>query len=419
MAAAAFGLGGSLLGGFFAGREASKNRKMQQEQYDWLRNMYGRESDRFGPMSDQAQADLRESRGEARGAFGDVNSRSGDLFRSAGDLAESGQFGEPERAGLAGSADAMGFSPEESENLFYGKDAEGLYLSPEEQEAMKLTGDRANAIRGAATTPYRGATMRAQQQGEMAAARRGGYMPGWNATMREISDEAGRRGSEAALNAEAGIQTYNAGISGDIATQRTNALRDTLQNRAGATRDVRDARRDAATAQQENINAIRDARMESGEAAQRGQQAAGQLQLGGAQGMGDIFRTDTGRFGDIERNRTGMLTGLTGQAGNAANNFANTPGGASTFFNAFRGTGGSGGFTWGGGTPAGITGSPGTMSTNPVGGGLGTPPISGVTPGPLGPSGAGTMTTNALRRNRQPVSARDTRGGSNAYRYAA
>jgi len=92
--------------------------------------------------------------------------------------------------------------------------------SPEERAAMEISPEEEAGIIGVAQRPVRGVMDRSQDELLRAAAARGNYAPGLNATLERIQQEAGRQSSEAALGARLGVQTQRRAATQAIAQAR-------------------------------------------------------------------------------------------------------------------------------------------------------------------------------------------------------
>lgn len=82
-------------------------------------------------------------------------------------------------------------------------------MTPEELARIQISPEQAAGIIGQAQRPVIGEANKASDRLLMAAAARGGYAPGLNATTERIQQEAGRQSSEAALAARLGVEAAN------------------------------------------------------------------------------------------------------------------------------------------------------------------------------------------------------------------
>jgi hypothetical protein len=406
----AIGLGTSLFSGIMGGREASRQRKQQerwrqedlarnaryrQEEMDRLSGYRGEEMGRLDPRITEGYGDLRDTRDQALGAYQDIYNRPG----FSEDEARRMEYTPEEQTGLglredeksemeavANNWQALGYTPEEAQQLYYGEDWRGLYHSPEERagltygqegrgrmflspeererrflsggeregmsvsrgtrEQVEMTPERQAMIRSLAVDPIGASAEAAQNELMRRASISGGYAPGLNATMEEIGRNRGRDASRAALEAELGIYREGADralqlsdrdreSSGRIASQRLGAEGDIQGLRLGAERDIQgrdiEATREAADARMRATGMGLENRVGAARETSRARMdAAGRALESRERGARDMASARIGQVRDIAQNRFGAArdigTARMGQQQFATGGFTNLSG---------------------------------------------------------------------------------------------
>lgn len=207
-AAPLIGLGSSIFGGIMKGKEAKKQQELLAQQQQWLKDQRSADQGRYDSLISPAQGDTAASRQAAIGGWGDAT--------NAWDTADSK---------WSGTEDAY---RKHISDPGYGEGSEGMYYTPEEIDKIGLSDKTAQQIRNVSTAGVGGAYDAANFQLRNAAARRGNYAPGMNATIQNLARDRAKTQALSNMTNEINIWDRGSQAAKGIADQRTGTLRDIL-----------------------------------------------------------------------------------------------------------------------------------------------------------------------------------------------
>jgi len=381
MAAAAINLGGSVVGGIISGISARKKKKELEAQANWLRGRDINEQSYYQDKLGNATTDYLAPRGQAWDIYSDVYRTGG--FRP--EEQEKLQMTPEQRRALDYSDEAregLDLTAGERSGLEYGAGGEGMYMTPEEQASLyyspeeraqiELTPERAQEMRAVSGTGISRAYQTARGEAGRMAARRGGYVPGMNATLAQMAREQGETASETAMRNEGDIYQMGATAADRLAAQRTGAARTIAAERTGTAGTIA-GQRIASTAYGSEARraAIQEAQRSRGAAAKDVygadvgattaiQEARERANTTAGAGFSNLSAQDLSRLQQLEGLRAQSNLGYAGAITGQANTTAGQPGFASSFFNTFSGGGSPG--TW---SPSGGASNTATSANNP------------------------------------------------------
>jgi len=139
------------------------------------------------------------------------------------------------------------WNPNAGGGMFYNPTEQaGMFYNPAEQNSMRIGAQEGQNITNQALDPISGAATGARQAGLMAAAARGGYAPGLNATLEEVNRQQGRTAGNVAMQTGLGISAANRAANLNIANQRVNATTGIANQRTSTQQMIEDQRANTA-----------------------------------------------------------------------------------------------------------------------------------------------------------------------------
>jgi hypothetical protein len=283
MASPAINLGGQMVRGAVSAAEALRRQKILAGQTNWLR---GRDINN--------QAYYQDTLGNARTNYNAGRGQAWDVY---GDMYRTGGFRPEEQANLdytpeaaagldltAGEREGLYLTPEEQANLYY---------SPEERAQIELTPERAQQMRAVSGTGISRAYQTARAEAGRTAARRGGYVPGMNATLAQMAREQGETAAETAMRNEGDIYQMGAAAADRLAAQRTGAAGKISAQRTGTLQYGSEARRAA----------LEEAQRSRGAAARDIEAARAKAQTTAGRGFTDLATLDAAELRQLHQLR--------------------------------------------------------------------------------------------------------------------